>query len=507
MATPGDKKPLPPPMPYESLPDYHNATSSSAHFPYDRAPQEGDALIGSDGHSEKFNRSPKYKDVWATALFGVHLVVLVLLAVAGFRVDLPPSYASAADPSVPIGDNLPLSALYGLIAVMIFGGLGLTVAYFMALERYARHMIQASFFLNTAISAVIGLFYLASGAVIPAAFALVYAGVHIFMYFAYRSRMEFARVILENVTTVTKMYPGTVVAGILGVVGQTVWSIGWIIAAIGCARVIQTADSDGVKYAVAIYLSFSLYWTSQIIKNVVHVTVSGVFATFYFTGISTADGAVVVPVRNPTLKSAKRALTTSFGPIAFGSLIIALIQTLRGVLQTIRRNAQEENNNIMVLAATCAECILSLIEGLVAFINVYAYTQVAIYGKSYLEAARDTWSLLRARGIDLIINDDLTSGVLTMGALLIGLANAFVAYVFLYLSSTPKTKELEVITAIIAFVVAFAQFWVLAETIRSGVATTFVCLAEDPIALARTKPDLYEKIRAAYPRSAFASDV
>ena len=35
---------------------------------------------------------------------------------------------------------------------------------------------------------------------------------------------------------------------------------------------------------------------------------------------------------------------------------------------------------------------------------------------------------------------------------------------------------------------------VMGSIILSGVATTFVCLAEDPDALARTKPELYDAV-------------
>lgn len=89
--------------------------------------------------------------------------------------------------------------------------------------------------------------------------------------------------------------------------------------------------------------------SKQIIRSVslstwILILLLVVFATYYFTGIATADGPAVVPVANPTLKSAKRALTTSFGSIAFGSLIIALIQTLRGILSSVRRNAQDNGN-------------------------------------------------------------------------------------------------------------------------------------------------------------------
>jgi hypothetical protein len=45
-----------------------------------------------------------------------------------------------------------------------------------------------------------------------------------------------------------------------------------------------------------------------------------------------------------------------------------------------------------------------------------------------------------------------------------------------------------------------AEFSILSEVITSGVATVFVCLAEDPYALQRTQPELFQKIAEVYPQ-------
>jgi hypothetical protein len=44
---------------------------------------------------------------------------------------------------------------------------------------------------------------------------------------------------------------------------------------------------------------------------------------------------------------------------------------------------------------------------LVEWFNKYAYIEIALYGKSYLPAAKDTWNLMKDRGIDALINDSL----------------------------------------------------------------------------------------------------
>ena len=70
-------------------------------------------------------------------------------------------------------------------------------------------------------------------------------------------------------------------------------------------------------------------------------------------------------------------------------------------------------------------------------------------------------------------------------------------------STISKTPEFYVAVCLISFIIAITEFLVIAEVINSGVATTFVCLAEDPQTLMRLNPELYGKIREVYPQVQF----
>lgn len=50
------------------------------------------------------------------------------------------------------------------------------------------------------------------------------------------------------------------------------------------------------------------------------------------------------------------------------------------------------------------------------------------------------------------------------------------------------------VVIMVCFLIGASMFSTISTVISSGVATTFVCLAEDPDALRRTKPELYEKV-------------
>jgi xanthosine utilization system XapX-like protein len=87
-----------------------------------------------------------------------------------------------------------------------------------------------------------------------------------------------------------------------------------------------------------------------------------------------------------------------------------------------------------------------------------------------------------------------------MGALFIGIVTAGVSIGYVYMSEIQNTyPNAPIISGIIGFLIGYFEFSIIASVINSGVATTFVCLAEDPAALARTKPELYQKIQQVYP--------
>jgi len=252
----------------------------------------------------------------------------------------------------------------------------------------------------------------------------------------------------------------------------------------GDANAAPNNSLNGLAYFC---LLISLYWTLEVLKNVGHVTTSGVVATWWLAPFA----------NSATWGSFKRAITTSFGSICFGSLIVAVLQAMVQILREAQRQAQQNGNPITAFLACCAACCLSWIESLVEYFNMYAYTRVAIYGLDFRTAAKETWDLFKNRGFEVIINDDLTGMVLSMGALiggvLTGLFGAFWAKALNF-------SGWEVI-GVISFVIGYIMVTLIMNVIQSAVATTYVVWAEDPATLAQSRPEPYNKIRDAATRA------
>jgi len=282
---------------------------------------------------------------------------------------------------------------------------------------------------------------------------------------------------IKCVVTIIQNYPATQLTAYLSILVQIAWVCLWMFALVIAQRFSGTLSAVSL-----IFLLLSLYWVTEVIKNVVHVTVSGVVATVYFMGD-------MMPT-NPTLGALKRSLTTSFGSICLGSLIVSLIKTLRALVQTMR----SENNNILLCLV---DCILGCIDSLVQYFNHYAYCQVAIYGKSFVEAAKATWQLIKYAGLEAIANDNLIDGVLWMGvlfnALITGLAGLLIAKIPIF-----DYSDVSYILFIVGFVIGFIMMILAMQVIDSGVACTFVCFAEDREVLHRTNPELYQRLVETY---------
>jgi hypothetical protein len=69
-----------------------------------------------------------------------------------------------------------------------------------------------------------------------------------------------------------------------------------------------------------------------------------------------------------------------------------------------------------VVFACCAECLIGCVEGMVQYFNRYAYIEIALYGKTYINAAKDTWHLFMDRGVTAIVNDSLVGITLQWGS-------------------------------------------------------------------------------------------
>ena len=389
-------------------------------------------------------------------------------------------------------------------------------------KAYARTMIYAALVSDIAVSllmVVVCLMYSAvAGVVVFGLFAALKA---LWVYWM-RARIELAAVILTHAVHCIQLWPATVAAAFLSIVVQGLWTVGWGFSTVGFYYLASRQSSaqqsangsdpnapmqedNTVSYVVVFLCLLSFFWTSQVVKNTLHVTVSGVASTWYFLYPSGSWA-------NPTLSSMKRALTTSFGSICLGSLILSVVRAMRVTVNLMaQRPGNPRNGGAAAVQAVCyclAQCFLSILDRVVEFVNQFAFAQVAIYGKSYCQAAQATWELFKVRGFDALLNDSVIGIVLGFACLMAGLTSAAACAVLSHTMFSAAAGSW-LVWAVIGFVVGFAMTMIATEVVDSAVTALFVCLAEAPDVLQRTKPDEYQRlvpvIQNSYPQINFVA--
>jgi hypothetical protein len=311
----------------------------------------------------------------------------------------------------------------------------------------------------------------------------------LFVYWSMRPLIPFLAELLAAVADLVMKYPSTIGLNLVSVVLQ----FGWIMLYSYLTLTLQSRYGRGGVIGLTIYLLLSFFWTLQMLQNIVHTTNCGVFATWYFMSNTSA-----MP-ESPMPGALKRTMTTSFGSVAFGSLIVAIIQTLRALANFSRRNNEGGGDCasvVLCVLSGIAQCILSCLESIALYINHYAFVVVATYGQSYLEAGRTTLEMFTRTGFINLLNDNMLDRlyfcVCTLNSSIICLAAAgFTKWMGL------ANNYIGLVCAC-SFFSAFLITALIMQTVQSAAATIYVCFAEDSAALARSNPALYERIRSTF---------
>ena len=442
--------------------------------------------IRSDSKAEIMFKSNSWRDLWAAILYYVHL--------AGIFVILGLNFHNLSKLETVQSDTTKIFQSLGIIGITLLVGVILITIFLSLINNFPKTMIKGTFISTIVLLGImgIGMFFVPGGGFAGLIY-LILAGLNLFIYFSWRKRIPFSASLLKCVVDVMKIYPNTWNLTIFAILSQATFTALYVVTLTAISlkysdQIKSGADVqlEGVDIASMLYIVFSMYWSMQVVENVVHTSVCGVFATFYF--LHGTGAAIIKPVWN----SFSRSMTYSFGSIAFGSLIVAIIQFVRFLINSTRNDRDN-------LAAACADCLLGMIEGLVRYFNYYAYVHVAIYGKPFIQSGKDTWELIKSHGVDVIINDSLVGNCMSVAVLLIGLTCALIAFLIglMFLDN----QALIITSTVLSFVFVTMIAAVATQLIESGVSATLVCYAEDPSALQRSKPELYREITHSYQQS------
>ncbi|CAG8335990.1 unnamed protein product [Penicillium nalgiovense] len=452
---------------------------------------------------------PKWNDLWAGLL--LIAVFLGYAAVSGLTI-----HKYATDKGFNGGGiydsvndfSLDTNTLVLFVFVLVVA-LVLSFLYFMGARHFTKTFIWATGILNIVFALATGIYYIARKQYGGGIVFLLFGVFAIICFISWIPRIPFTAFMLQTAMDVARGYGHIfLVSAIGGIV--TVAFAAWFSVTMVSIYVAYEPDSSGTNPSCAnggcsrakviglvVYVTFAMYWVSEWIKNTVHTTVAGVYGSWYF--FSKSAGGMP---KGSTRGAFRRATTYSFGSISFGSLIIAVINMLRQACSVAQRHEAAEGNMISSICLWVLGCFISLLDWLVTLFNRYAFCHIALYGKAYIPAAKDTWAMMRDRGIDALVQDCLMGPVLTMGSTFVAYVCALLAYLYLQFTNPAYNRDGN-FTAVImafAFLIGLQICQIFMTPIGSGVETIFVAMAWDPDVMINDHPDIYHKLVQLYPK-------
>ncbi|XP_006461087.1 hypothetical protein AGABI2DRAFT_192625 [Agaricus bisporus var. bisporus H97] len=408
------------------------------------------------------------------------------------------------------GVTLNRSAVYLLLLITAAAVL-LSATYLILARAFTKALMHVTLVLSILLNIGICVYYWVTRYYSGAIIFTVIAVFSILAYWGFRSRIPLAALLLQVVIDVSKHHTSVYAVAFTALLVQAafaVWYTFTIIATYAkwtpgsptCSET-GTSCSSGKVAGLIFFETFAFLWVSQVVGNIALATLAGgPYGCWYYFGPKGSYGGEMP--KHPTITAFSRASTRSLGSIAFGSLIVTLLDLLRLIFEILRNNAEEDGNPIGACLACCAACFTGCIESLIQYFNRYAYIEIALYGKPYIPAAKDTWRLFKNRGIDAIVNDSLVGMTLTWGGYVIGLLSSLFAYLYIRFTAPSYNADGQYTAPMLlfAFLIGLRCSLTMSSAIEAGVSTIFVGLGEDPQVLQLRAPDLFNLIATHYPR-------
>jgi len=163
--------------------------------------------------------------------------------------------------------------------------------------------------------------------------------------------------------------------------------------------------------------------------------------------------------------------------MGFGSLIIAIIKTIRAFIAYLQKKADEMDSSIAKAVLCCFQCCFWCLEKCMKFINKNAYIQTAIFGSSFCTSAKNAFFLILRNAARIGAISYVSGGVVFVGKIFITALTTGLAY----FAINEYDQELHSILGPLGLI-AFVS-WFIAGMFMSvydmGIATILQCFVAD----------------------------
>jgi len=391
----------------------------------------------------------------------------------------------------------------------IIGGLGIGLLSLLLFKHKPHAMVGLSVGLQVGIPAAVGIALLAAGAGGGAIAPLLFAGILAWVFYLYREQLALVGRLLSIGARTLSQNPGMVVVALLVQIGSLVLMLPFVaflflaftnghvapnasVTHISQEGICKADDGsevmccawvpDGWAIAYMAWTSLALSWTMLLMFTIQLYIISGATAQWYFA-----------PVNGPKpkgmlMRNTRHALGPSFGTLCCASWLLALIRTIRSMLDQARR---DNNGNLcMALLISCLDVIYQILEQFTKF----GVVRAAITGEAFMPACRAAVSLLTRNLLDTVGVWWFPGMILQVTAFILsgtwGLGAFGASYAYWGRNNVAMSSAIAV--GVVAFFFAFVTLGFINSVLLSIVDAVYLCFAMDRDAHACTRIEVHE---------------
>jgi choline transporter-like protein 2/4/5 len=227
---------------------------------------------------------------------------------------------------------------------------------------------------------------------------------------------------------------------------------------------------------------FMFFWLINFVRALAEMTLAGTFAHWYFSRHDPQS----MP-KCPLWHSFFRAAFYHIGSLAFGSLLIALLQWLRSILEWIDTKLKKYDNAFVRCCVRCCCCCMWCLEKFLKFLNRNAFIMIAIYGQNFCSAAHSAFYLLLRNAVRLVVVDKVTDFILLVGKLIVMALCGFACFLYLegyifaetFWSEYHPSVHYVIVPVTLVIIGSSLIAGLFASVYEMGVDTIFLCFLED----------------------------
>lgn len=471
---------------------------------------------------DKRDRFQRYKpnDFWATILFILHLVVSIVYMGLTYLIEpesgKPNLYYFNSQDVITISTTVLISFVFGGIVAVIYLVVSIKMPKMMiklSALAYVSFMM-AIVIMGTIICLASGYYFLG---IILGIEILLFAIFGLLLFLMIKKAAALTAVYIQIATEILREFKAVLLISFLGLILYCIFTFFLYACFLLSFRYFNYQYGAAIFFPGMFWLVFSWYWTTQVIKGIVRVTIAGIVGRWYFNDDVKDQGAII-------FKSFFRATFTSSGSICFGSLIVAIIATLKTTfrfLYTLNASTSAQNLAmcfVKIFVGCFLFCFYSMflrLEAALRFFNRYAFTYIGIYGFPFIKAGRATLGLLITKGLEVVLTDVAISIVLAtqilgvvMGAIFISTGSVTFFYYFIY--TEDYLNEMELIYYVSNFLSVFFAVGIAlitTELIAYIIPSVLICSSEEPSRMTGKTPALVEILHKKYPQLALLREI